>query len=228
MPSTPDRARRDRHDGAGPTTTLDIAALRGRVEPGDILLIRTGYNARRLGRAAAQSVGRRRAGRSRGTVILLRFAFIGTLLAVGAEAEAQGLAGLRRVSLAVDVQHPIDSLTVEDLLARLEDALRQAEPAMSVHDSATDRLRLVVSVRPVSASTLRGFWLPLSGTYGIGGVTLELERMVSVPGTPRPFPAIVWQAERSATGPWRTAGAEIMRLTDELIAQWLDAHRQAR
>jgi hypothetical protein len=44
MPSTPDRARRDRHDGAGPTTTLDIAALRGRVEPGDILLIRTGYN----------------------------------------------------------------------------------------------------------------------------------------------------------------------------------------
>ena len=56
---------------------------------------------------------------------------------------------------------------------------------------------------------------------------LELERLVSLPGAPR-FPAIVWQAERTAAGPWRTAGAEIMRLTDELIAEWLDARRQAR
>jgi hypothetical protein len=144
------------------------------------------------------------------------------------EASAQGLTGLRRVSLAVDLQHPIDTLSVEDLLARLEDGLRQAEPAMSVHESATDRLRLVVSVRPVSGSTLRGFWLPFSGTYGIGPVMLELERLVSLPGAPRPFPAIAWQGERTAAGPWRTAGAEVMRLTVALIAEWLDARRQAR
>ena len=110
------------------------------------------------------------------------------MLAVVAEASAQGLTGLRRVSLAVDLQYPIDTLSVEDLLARLEDGLRQAEPAMSVNESATDRLRLVVSVRPVSGSTLRGFWLPFSGTYGIGPVMLELERLVSLPGVPRALP----------------------------------------
>jgi len=150
------------------------------------------------------------------------------LLVLGEEASAQGLAGLRRVSLAVDLQYPIDDLYAEDLLARLEDGLGRAEPAMSVHESATDRLRLVVSVRPVGATALRGFWLPFSGTYAIGSVTLELERVVSLPGSPRPFPAIVWQGERMASGPWRTAGAEIMRLTGELMAEWLDARRQAR
>ena len=159
---------------------------------------------------------------------LLLIALVGALLAVVAETSAQGLTGLRRVSLAVDVQYPLDALSAEDLLARLEDGLRQAEPAMSVNESATDRLRLVVSVRPVSGTTLRGFWLPFSGTYGIGPVMLELERLVSVPGAPRPFPAIVWQAERIATGPWRTAGTEIMQLTGDLIAEWLDARRQAR
>jgi hypothetical protein len=150
------------------------------------------------------------------------------LLAAGVEAWAQGFTGLRRVSLAVDLQQPIDALSVEDLLARLEDGLRQAEPAIGVHESTTDRLRLVVAVRPVSATTLRGFWLPFSGTYGIGSVMLELERLVSLPGAARPFPAIVWQAERTASGPWPAAGTEIMRLTDELIAEWLDARRQAR
>ena len=100
------------------------------------------------------------------------------------------------MSLAVDLQHPIDTLSPEDLLARLEDGLRQAEPAIGIHEGATDRLRLIVSVRPVSATTLRGFWLPFSGTYGIGPVTLELERLVSLPGTMRSFPGIVWRAGR--------------------------------
>jgi hypothetical protein len=165
-------------------------------------------------------------GRACGGLVLT--ALVGVMLAVGAEASAQGLTGLRRVSLAVDLQQPIDTLSVEDVLARLEDGLRQAEPALGVHEGATDRLRLVVSVRPVSATTLRGFWLPFSGTYGIGPVMLELERLVSLPGIPRPFPAIVWQAERTASGPWRTAATEIMRLTDNLIAEWLDARRQPR
>src|SRR5262245_15457847 len=103
------------------------------------------------------------------------------MLAVGVEASAQGFTGLRRVSLTVNLQHSIDDLTEEDLLARLEDGVRRAEPAMSVHETATDRLRLVVSVRPVSATALRGFWLPFSGTYGIGLVMLELDSLVRLP-----------------------------------------------
>ena len=87
-------------------------------------------------------------GRARRGALLT--ALVCALLATVVEASAQGLTGLRRVSLAVDLQYPIDTLSVEDLLARLEDGLRQAEPAMSVNESATDRLRLVVSVRPVS------------------------------------------------------------------------------
>jgi hypothetical protein len=155
-------------------------------------------------------------------------ALVVTLLAAVADASAQGLAGLRRVSLAVDLQEPIGDLTVEDLVARIEDRVRLAEPGLAVHESATDRLRLVVSVRPVSASALRGFWLPFSGTYGIGAVVLEVERLVSLPGASRPFPAIVWQAERTAAGPWDRAGAEVVRLADALVAEWLEARRQAR
>jgi hypothetical protein len=153
---------------------------------------------------------------------------VGGWLAVAAVASAQGLAGLRRVSLAVDLQYPIDTLSVEDLLARLEEGLRQSEPPVTVNESATDRLRLTIGVRPMSATTLRGYWLPFSGTYGIGPVILELERMVVAPGGAAPFPAIVWQAERTAAGPWRTTPAEVVRLLDDLIGQWQGARRQAR
>jgi hypothetical protein len=150
------------------------------------------------------------------------------LLASAVAASAQGFAGVRRVSLAVDLQHPVDALSVEDLIARLEDGVRHAEPAMGVGEGTTDRLRLVVSVRPVSATTLRGFWLPFSGTYAIGFIALEMERLVTAPGIRGTFPAVVWQAERTAAGPWPAAAAEIRRLTDELIGEWLEAHRQAR
>jgi hypothetical protein len=162
------------------------------------------------------------------TRALVLAVFIGAWLAVAAAAAAQGLAGLPRVSLAVDLRYPIDTLSVEDLLARLEDGLRQAEPPIGVNESATDRLRLTIGVRPLSATTLRGYWLPFSGTYGIGPVILELERMVTAPGAAAPFPAIVWQAERIAAGPWRTTPAEVMRLLDDLIGQWQGARRQAR
>jgi hypothetical protein len=153
---------------------------------------------------------------------------VAALVAFAASASADGLTGLRRVSLAVDLQHPVEALSVEDLLARLEDGVRLAEPAMSAREGATDSLRLVVSVRPVSATTLRGFWLPFSGTYAIGLVALEVERLVILQGTPHPLPAIVWRAERTAAGPWSAAGVEVVRLTDELIAEWLAARRQAR
>ncbi len=156
-------------------------------------------------------------------------ALVAALLAVAGEASAQGLTGLRRVSLAVDLQHPIDTLSVEDLLGRLEEGLRQTEPAMSASESATDRLRLTVSVRPVSATILRGYWLPFSGTYGVGPVTLEVERRVTLPGAAPALP-----------GDRLAVGADRRRVPGERhrprscgcwtssIAQWHGARRQAR
>src|SRR5262245_4487265 len=177
---------------------------------------------RRLGAAAGE---RMRAAFTHGVLVS---AAVIACLAAGAMASDQGLAGLRRVSLAVDLQHPIETLSVEDLLIRLEEGLRQTEPAVSVNEPATDRLRLTVSVRPVGATSLRGYVLALSGAYGIGTVTLEVERMVTLPGTSVAFPAIVWQAERVASGAWKTTPAEVMRLVDELIGHWQAARRQAR
>lgn len=139
-----------------------------------------------------------------------------------------GLVGLRRVSVLVDLEHPIDPVSVEDLVARVEEALRGAEPALAVHEGATDRIRLNVSVGSVSATTLRGFWLPFSGTYGIGSVRLAVERLVTLPGAPRPLSATVWQAERRVAGPWRAVGAETMQVVEELLIELLEARRQVR
>ena len=158
---------------------------------------------------------------------LIPAVFAAALLAVVVSASAEGLTGVRGVSLSVELQHPLDALSVEGLLARLEDGVSRAEPPIRVRDDAPNRLRLVVSIRPVSATVLRGFWLPFSGTYAIGAVALEMERRVTAPGIPHSFPAIVWREERAAAGPWPTVDVEIMRLTDELIAKWLEALRHA-
>jgi len=139
-----------------------------------------------------------------------------------------GLVGLRRVSVLVDLEHPIDPVSVEDLVGRVEEALRGAEPALAIHEGATDRIRLIVDVGQVSATTLRGFWLPFSGTYGIGSVRLAVERLVMIPGTPRPLPATVWQTERRVAGPWRLVGAETMQVVEELLNELLEARRQVR
>jgi hypothetical protein len=82
-----------------------------------------------------------------------------------------------------------------------------------------DRIRLTVSVRPVSATTLRGFWLPFSGVYGVGTLRLAVERMVTLPGVARAVPAVVWQAERALAGPWRNADQDIARSLDEMAAE---------
>jgi excinuclease ABC subunit A len=42
------------------------------------------------------------------------------------------------------------------------------------------------------------------------------------------IPQLLTSFKKTAAGPWRTAGADVMRLTDALIAEWLDARRQAR
>jgi len=88
------------------------------------------------------------------------------------------------------------------------------------------RIRFTVSVRPMSATTLRGFWLPFSGTYGVGALRLGVERLVMLQGLPRAFPAVVWQTERAVGAPWRETEREIARLLDEMVAELLEARRQ--
>jgi len=82
-------------------------------------------------------------------------------------------------------------------------------------------------VRSYSSSELRGFYLPLSQTYGIGPVRLAVERPAAIAGLPAPVPAIVWQAERLAKGPWRASAAEILALTDAVLASFLADYRRA-
>ena len=153
---------------------------------------------------------------------------LGTASTSAAADAPGGLVGLRRVSVLVDLEHPIDPVSVEDLVTRVEEALRGTEPPLAIHEPATDRIRLIVSVGPVSATTLRGFWLPLSGTYGIGSVRLAVERLVTLPGAPHKLNATVWQTDRRVAGPWRTIGPETMHAVDELLAELLETRRQVR
>jgi hypothetical protein len=125
----------------------------------------------------------------------------------------------RPVQLGVEVTEPLPGTTAEDLRTRLVAALCGRDAAATIRSGVADRLRLTVSVHPVGATTLRGFWLPFSGTYGIGTLRLGLERMVTLPGVPRPVPALVWHAERSVGGPWRTTGQQVLTLLDELAAE---------
>jgi len=141
-------------------------------------------------------------------------------------AELAGLTRLRHVAVSVDVEHPLDVMTADDLLARLQDGLHRAAPPLTLAESAADRIRFTVSVRPMSATTLRGFWLPFSGTYGVGALRLGVERLVMLQGLPRAFPAVVWQTERAVGAPWRETEREIARLLDEMVAELLEARRQ--
>jgi hypothetical protein len=140
--------------------------------------------------------------------------------------ERASLIQLRQVSLSVEIAHPLPTMTVEDLTTRLETALRESQPPLTIREGLTDRIRVIVSVRPMSATTLRGFWLPFSGTYGVGVVRLAVERLVNLPGTSRPVLAIVWQAERTVGSSWHVTDGEIARLVDDLVAEMVDARRQ--
>jgi hypothetical protein len=112
--------------------------------------------------------------------------------AVDADERAR-LAGLRDVSVSVDLAHPLDGMTVDDVAERLVGALRTAEPPLAIRDDVSDRIRLRVRVRPRSATTLRGFWLPFYGTYGIGSLQLGVERMVRLSCGECAFPGLVWE-----------------------------------
>jgi hypothetical protein len=150
------------------------------------------------------------------------------VLATSVSAQLPGLARLRQADVSVDVDHPLDFMTPEDLAVRLQERLSLADSSLLVSERSTDRIRLTVVVRPTSASTLRGFWLPFSGTYAVGAVRLGVERIVTLPGPPpRSFPAVVWQTERIVGVPWHAAEREISRLLDEMVAELVEARRQA-
>ena len=152
------------------------------------------------------------------------------LLASGADAAWPGLKGVKRVGIEVVFTPDHPQLAPEVVEKRLEDALLANPAAPRPDPKSTDRLRLVVAVREVSGNDLRGFYLPMSGTYGIGTVRLAVERQVVVGergtaaggATPAPIPAVVWQVERQAHGPWRRSGAEVMALVDDLVATFVE------
>ena len=147
-------------------------------------------------------------------------------VAVGAE-RWETLQALPRVAVEVTLSPNHPDLLVEDVRRRVEDALRRSSIAPAVEVGSAERLHLVVAVRAYSSSDLRGFYLPLSQAYGIGPVRLVLERPAQVAGLAAPVVVPVWQAERQAKGPWRTSAAQILELTDEVVAAFLDDYRRA-
>ena len=158
------------------------------------------------------------------------------LVAPVVEGAWPGLRGLKRVAVEVVFTPDHPQLAPEVVEKRLEDVLLANPNAPRPDAKSPDRLRLVVAVREVSANELRGYYLPMSGTYGIGSVRLAVERQVVVMGEPpragagppaagAPIPALVWQVERQARGPWRRSGAEIMALVDDLVATLVEDMR---
>ena len=168
----------------------------------------------------------------------MRYAALGlmaglVLAAPAAEGAWPGLKGLKRVAIEVVFTPDHPQLAPEVVEKRLEDVLLANPNAPRPDAKSADRLRLVVAVREVSGNDLRGFYLPMSGTYGIGSVRLAVERQVIVVGEPTragagpvasgaPIPALVWQVERQARGPWRRSGQEIMALIDDLVATFVE------
>ena len=139
----------------------------------------------------------------------------------------EALQGVQRVSVDVTVSPLHPDLVIEEVRRRVEEALRRGQPAPIVETASPERLHLTVGVRAYSSSELRGFYLPLSQSYGIGPVRLVLERPAQVVGLGAPIAAQVWQAERQAKGAWRNSAAEILELTDEVVAAFLMDYRRA-
>lgn len=147
--------------------------------------------------------------------------------ASAADEAVRGLQGLRRVGLEV-VFSPVHPLVpVEDLERRIETLLGQGRPAPALDERSPDRLRLTVSVHEIGSSVLRGFYLPFSGTYGIGSVRLAVLRLVTLAGSAAPLPAVVWQVDAQARGPWSRSGREVLTLAEELVEDFLDDYRKA-
>jgi hypothetical protein len=160
---------------------------------------------------------------------LLLGLLLGMLAAGAARVDAAwpGLRGVKRVAIEVVFSPDHPQLAPEVVEKRLEDALLASPAAPKPDPRSTDRLRLVVAVRQVTSSDLRGYYLPWSGYYGVGTVRLAVERQMVVPGSPpaAAIPAIVWQVDRQALGPWRRSRDEIMALIDDLVATLIEDMR---
>ena len=152
--------------------------------------------------------------------------FVGAGAAGADEESARALRGMRRVSLEITFSPLHTGLSAEDLQERLEEVLRAAPPAPVIDPRSADRVRLTVAVRSVSTSDLRGYYLPLSGYYGIGPVRLTVERLVTIAGVPAPVRAVVWQAEKQARARWRDSAAEVMDILEDLAEAFLDDYRR--
>lgn len=149
-----------------------------------------------------------------------------TCESLAAAEPARGLAGLTTIGVDVELDPSQTSLSSVELTRRIDARLRAAAPALTLDPASPARLRLTVVVRPYGATALRGFWLPFSGTYGIGPVRLSVERAATVTGVSTPVLASVWHAERQAAGPWRESPGEIVKLLDETLTEFLDAYHR--
>ena len=149
-----------------------------------------------------------------------------TSVSLAAAEPARGLGGLTTIGVDVELDPSQESLSSEQLARRINARLREAAPTLTVDPASSARLRLTVGVRPYSATSLRGFWLPFSGIYGIGPVRLSVERTATVAGVSAPLLASVWHAERQAAGPWRESPTEIVKLLDEALSDFLDAYHR--
>ena len=137
---------------------------------------------------------------------------------------ARALAGLATVGVDVELKAGHEAIAAERLARRIQARLSDGG-RLTIDPDARDRLRLTVAVQPHGATALRGFWLPFSGTYGIGPVRLSVERPVTLVGGSEPIRASVWHVERQAAGPWRDSASEILQLLDANVADFLEAFR---
>jgi hypothetical protein len=164
-----------------------------------------------------------------GSLVLLALLVVTPTGAWGQDS-ARGLRGLARVVLDVSLAPDVVDLR-DETEQWIEQALREQPTAPALSREGADKLRLVVTVQAKNASELRGFWLPFSGIYAIGYVRLEVERAVAPPGpapAAGPVPAIVWQADRLISAPWRQAEAAIRDAVEKLMAVFLEDYRRAR
>ena len=157
---------------------------------------------------------------------MLTLVLVATSVSVATAEPTPGLAGLTTIGVDVELDPSQTSLSTGELTRRIESRLRTAAPALTLDAASSSRLRFTVAVRPYNATALRGFWLPFSGTYGIGPVRLSVQRAAVMTGVSTPVLASVWQAERQAAGPWRESPGEIVRLLDETLSDFLDAYHR--
>jgi hypothetical protein len=145
----------------------------------------------------------------------------------GAGESWQGLERLSQVTVETGLDTQIPGLSADELTRHVEAMLADAASRPLIDVASSNRLRLRVSVRPISATTLRGFYLPFSGTYGIGSVRLSVARAAAVAGVPRSIPAVVWEEERLVAAPWWQTQPAVMRAVNEIVSVFLASYQAA-